>query len=55
MPFDPLAKADPDNTLSADDRQIGGLGVFLVKKNMDEISYKYENNKNILTLKKKIN
>ena len=55
VPFDPLAKADPDNTLSADDRQIGGLGVFLVKKNMDEVTYKYEENKNILTLKKKIN
>ena len=55
VPFDPLAKADPDNTLSADDRQIGGLGVFLVKKNMDEVAYKYEDNKNILTLKKKIN
>ena len=55
VPFDPLAKADPDNTLSADDRQIGGLGVFLVKKNMDEVTYKYAENKNILTLKKKIN
>ena len=54
IPFDPLAKADPDNTLSAEDRQIGGLGVFLVKKNMDEVTYKYEDNKNILTLKKKI-
>ena len=55
MPFDPLAKADPDNSLSADERQIGGLGVFLVKKNMDEVTYKFEENKNILTLKKRIN
>ena len=55
MPFDPLAKADPDNTLSAADRQIGGLGIFLVKKNMDEVSYQYLDNKNILTLTKKIN
>ncbi|MBP5550756.1 MAG: SpoIIE family protein phosphatase [Bacilli bacterium] len=55
MPFDPLAKADPDNTLSAEDRQIGGLGIFLVKKNMDEVSYQYLDNKNILTLTKKIN
>ena len=53
--FNPLAKADPDNTLSADERQIGGLGIFLVKKNMDEVIYNYEDNKNILTLKKKIN
>ena len=54
MPFDPLAKADPDNSLDADDRQIGGLGIFLVKKNMDEVKYQYLDNKNILTLTKKI-
>ncbi len=54
IPFDPLAKADPDVTLSAEDRQIGGLGVYLVKKNMDSVDYKYENGKNILTIKKEI-
>ena len=53
-PYDPLAKADPDITLSAEDRQIGGLGIFLVKKNMDAVSYRRENGKNILTMKKRI-
>ena len=54
VPYDPLKKPDPDITLSAQDRQIGGLGIYLVKKNMDEVEYKYENNKNILTITKKI-
>ena len=53
-PFDPLAKADPDVTLSAEDREIGGLGVFLVKKTMDDISYEYKDGKNILRIKKNI-
>ena len=53
-PYDPLAKEDPDVTLSAEDRKIGGLGIFLVKKNMDEVSYAYENGKNVLTIKKSI-
>lgn len=53
-PFNPLAKPDPDNTLSADERQIGGLGVFLVKKNMDDVIYNYIDNMNVLTLIKKI-
>ena len=52
VPYDPLAKADPDITLSADERQIGGLGIFLVKKNMDDVKYEYVNGSNILTLKK---
>lgn len=52
IPYDPLAKADPDITLSAEERQIGGLGIFMTKKLMDEIHYKYENNQNILTMKK---
>ncbi len=54
IPYNPLEKADPDTTLSADEREIGGLGIFLVKKNMDGVSYKYENGFNILTMKKKI-
>ena len=54
VPYDPLAKEDPDTTLSVDERQIGGLGVFLVKKNMDDVKYAYENGKNVLTLIKKI-
>lgn len=53
-PYDPLAKEDPDVTLSAEDRQIGGLGIFMVKKSMDNISYEYNEGRNILTLKKKL-
>ena len=54
VPFDPLKKPDPDITLSADEREIGGLGIFITKKTMDSISYEYENDKNILTMVKKI-
>ncbi len=53
-PFDPLQKADPDVTLAAEDRAIGGLGIFLVKKTMDDMKYRYENGKNVLTLYKHI-
>ena len=53
-PFDPLAKADPDVTLSAEERKIGGLGIFMVKKSMDDVQYAYRDSQNILTLKKKI-
>ena len=49
-PYDPLAKADPDTTLSAEDRKIGGLGIYMVKKSMDELKYRYEDGKNILTV-----
>ena len=52
--FDPLKKPDPDITLSADERDIGGLGIFITKRTMDSIEYAYENNKNILTMIKKI-
>ena len=52
IPYDPLAKADPDVTLSADERQIGGLGIFMVKKTMDDVKYEYCDGHNILTLKK---
>ena len=53
-PFDPLRKADPDTTLSAEEREIGGLGIFITKKTMDEISYAYDGGKNVLTMTKKI-
>ena len=53
-PYDPLKKIDPDVTLSAEDRDIGGLGIFLVKKTMDDVSYEYKNGQNILTIKKNI-
>ena len=52
VPYDPLAKADPDVTLSAEERQIGGLGIFMVKKSMDDIKYEYLDGHNVLTLKK---
>ncbi|MCQ2424087.1 MAG: SpoIIE family protein phosphatase [Clostridia bacterium] len=52
IPYNPLTKEDPDITLSADERSIGGLGIFMVKKTMDEMKYKYENDENILTLVK---
>lgn len=52
VPYDPLAKEDPDTTLSAEERQIGGLGIYMVKKSMDEITYRYQDGKNILMIKK---
>lgn len=54
VPYDPLKKADPDTSLSAEEREIGGLGIFMVKKSMDEISYTYKDGQNILTIKKNI-
>ena len=54
VPFNPLDRDDPDITLSAEDRKIGGLGIFLTKKYMDSVEYKYENDENILILKKTI-
>ncbi|MGN0412249.1 MAG: SpoIIE family protein phosphatase [Lachnospiraceae bacterium] len=53
-PFNPLEKPDPDVTAGADERQIGGLGIFMMKKMMDETAYCYENGRNILTMKKTI-
>ena len=54
IPYDPLQKDDPDLTLSPEDMQVGGLGIFIAKNNMDAISYRYENNRNILTMSKNI-
>ncbi len=54
VPYNPLEKADPDVTLSAEERSIGGLGIFLVKKTMDDIIYEYKDGKNILTIKKNL-
>lgn len=54
VPYDPLKTADPDITLSAEERQIGGLGIYMVKKSMDEITYEYKDGKNILSIKKKL-
>ena len=54
IPYDPLKKADPDITKSADDREIGGLGIYMVKKSMDDITYEYRDGQNILRIKKNI-
>ena len=54
VPYDPLKKPDPDVTLSAEERKIGGLGIFMVKKSMDEVSYEYKDGQNIFIMKKKI-
>lgn len=54
VPFDPLKKPDPDITLSAEERDLGGLGIFITKKTMDTVTYAYENGMNKLTLSKKI-
>ena len=54
VPFDPLKKPDPDITLSAEEREIGGLGIFITKKTMDTLNYSYENGENILSMTKKI-
>ena len=53
-PFDPLAKEDPDTTLSLEERPIGGLGILLVKKMMDSVAYRYEEGHNILSLTKRL-
>ena len=53
-PFNPLAKADPDLTLSAEERNIGGLGIFLTKKFMDSVEYEFIDNMNILKISKQI-
>ncbi|MCD8338295.1 MAG: ATP-binding protein [Lachnospiraceae bacterium] len=52
VPYDPLSGADPDVTLSAEERDIGGLGIYMVKKSMDEIFYEYKEGRNILRVKK---
>ena len=51
-PYDPLARQDPDVTLSAEERGIGGLGIYMVKKSMDDVRYEYKDGKNILTIVK---
>lgn len=53
-PYNPLEKPDPDITLPAEERQIGGLGIYMVKKSMDDMAYEYRDGKNVLTIKKNI-
>lgn len=52
QPYDPLKRKDPDITLTAEERDIGGLGIFMVKKSMDSMEYQYKDNMNILTITK---
>jgi anti-sigma regulatory factor (Ser/Thr protein kinase) len=54
VPYDPLKKEDPDVTRPADEREIGGLGIFMTKKLMDDVAYEYRDGQNIMTLKKKL-
>ena len=54
MPYNPLAQEDPDVTLSAEEREIGGLGIFMTKKMMDDVWYEYKDGSNILHIKKNI-
>ena len=52
IPYDPTAKADPDISLPASEREIGGLGIFMTRKIMDEVTYEHINGCNVLTLRK---
>ena len=54
IPYYPLKREDPNVKLSADERGIGGLGIFMVKKTMDSVEYEYKDNHNILKIKKNI-
>ena len=54
IPYNPLEKKDPDISLSAEKRDVGGLGIFMTKKVMDEVLYEYRNGQNILTMKKNL-
>ena len=54
QPYNPLETEEPDVTSSAEERKIGGLGVFLVRKTMDEVRYRYEDGQNILTIRKEL-
>ena len=51
-PYDPLAKPDPDVTLDVSERPIGGLGIFMVKKIMDDVVYEYKNGSNVFRIRK---
>ncbi|MBR3545737.1 MAG: ATP-binding protein [Oscillospiraceae bacterium] len=53
-PFDPTKRDDPDVTLAAEERGIGGLGIYMTKRFMDDVKYEYKGGKNILTLVKRV-
>lgn len=52
IPYDPLKQPDPDTGLSAEERRVGGLGIYIVKKGMDQAAYEYKNGYNVLTVRK---
>lgn len=54
FPYDPLAKKDPDITLTSSQRKIGGLGIYIVKKTMDDVAYQRINGENVFTITKKL-
>ena len=54
VPFNPLERAEPDTGLSAEQREIGGLGIFLVRRTMDAMEYRHEDGYNVLTIRKRI-
>lgn len=54
IPYNPLEKTDPDITLSAEEREIGGLGIYMVKQSMDKVEYRYEDGCNVLTIEKSL-
>lgn len=54
IPFNPLEKPDPDITLNAEERGIGGLGIYMVKKSMDSVHYEYKDNQNVFIMEKKL-
>lgn len=53
VPFDPLGEPEPDVTVSAKERALGGLGIFMVRRSMDDMAYRRENGRNILTIRKR--
>uniref|UniRef100_UPI004055AEED ATP-binding protein n=1 Tax=Agathobacter sp. TaxID=2021311 RepID=UPI004055AEED len=54
IPYNPLGQEEPDISLSAEEREVGGLGIFMVKQFMDKVEYRYENGYNILMLEKNL-
>ena len=54
IPYDPLKQQDPNTKLPIEEREVGGLGIYMVKKTMDEVTYSYKDGQNILTIKKNI-
>ena len=54
IPYDPLQQKDPNTKLPIEEREVGGLGIYMVKKTMDEVTYSYKDGQNILTIKKNI-